>query len=339
MTHINRRQVLVQGTTLMAAPALVLPRYANAAEFTYKFGTNVPATHPLNVRAMEACERILKETNGQVQINVFPNNQLGNDADMLSQLRAGGLEFFTVSGVNVLSQLVPSASMWGLGFAWSSEDAVHKALDGELGRFLRAQFPKVGLMALDTVWSSGFRQMTNSVRPINSPEDLKGLKMRVPVSPLWTSLFKHLGASPASINFAETYSSLQTKVVDGQENPLAIIAIAKLHEVQKYCSMTNHMWDGWWCMTNQRVWDRIPEKARPIIAKHFNQAALEMRADGSKLNATLRPDLTSKGLVFNDPKLAAFREQLIKSGFYSEWKQKYGEEAWALLEKHTGKLG
>lgn len=339
MTHINRRQVLVQGTTLMAAPALVLPRYANAAEFTYKFGTNVPATHPLNVRAMEACERILKETNGQVQINVFPNNQLGNDADMLSQLRAGGLEFFTVSGVNVLSQLVPSASMWGLGFAWSSEDAVHKALDGELGRFLRAQFPKVGLMALDTVWSSGFRQMTNSVRPINSPEDLKGLKMRVPVSPLWTSLFKHLGASPASINFAETYSSLQTKVVDGQENPLAIIAIAKLYEVQKYCSMTNHMWDGWWCMTNQRVWDRIPEKARPIIAKHFNQAALEMRADGSKLNATLRPDLTSKGLVFNDPKLAAFREQLIKSGFYSEWKQKYGEEAWALLEKHTGKLG
>lgn len=339
MTHINRRQVLVQGTALMAAPALVLPRYANAAEFTYKFGTNVPATHPLNVRAMEACERILKETNGQVQINVFPNNQLGNDADMLSQLRAGGLEFFTVSGVNVLSQLVPSASMWGLGFAWSSEDAVHKALDGELGRFLRAQFPKVGLMALDTVWSSGFRQMTNSVRPINSPEDLKGLKMRVPVSPLWTSLFKHLGASPASINFAETYSSLQTKVVDGQENPLAIIAIAKLYEVQKYCSMTNHMWDGWWCMTNQRVWDRIPEKARPIIAKHFNQAALEMRADGSKLNATLRPDLTSKGLVFNDPKLAAFREQLIKSGFYSEWKQKYGEEAWALLEKHTGKLG
>ena len=339
MTHINRRQVLVQGTALMVAPALVLPRYANAAEFTYKFGTNVPATHPLNVRAMEACERILKETNGQVQINVFPNNQLGNDADMLSQLRAGGLEFFTVSGVNVLSQLVPSASMWGLGFAWSSEDAVHKALDGELGRFLRAQFPKVGLMALDTVWSSGFRQMTNSVRPINSPEDLKGLKMRVPVSPLWTSLFKHLGASPASINFAETYSSLQTKVVDGQENPLAIIAIAKLYEVQKYCSMTNHMWDGWWCMTNQRVWDRIPEKARPIIAKHFNQAALEMRADGSKLNATLRPDLTSKGLVFNDPKLAAFREQLIKSGFYSEWKQKYGEEAWALLEKHTGKLG
>ena len=244
MTSMTRRRALVRGAALASAPAFLLPRFARAAEFTYKFGTNVPATHPLNVRAMEACERILKETNGQVQINVFPNNQLGNDADMLSQLRAGGLEFFTVSGVNVLSQLVPISSMWGLGFAWPNDEAVNKALDGELGKFLRAQFPKVGLMAMDTVWSSGFRQITNSLRPINTPDDLKGLKIRVPVSPLWTSLFQHLGAAPASINFAEVYSSLQTKVVDGQENPLTIISIAKLYEVQKYCSMTNHMWDG-----------------------------------------------------------------------------------------------
>ena len=339
MTNITRRQALIRSSALVAAPALILPRSASAAEFNYKFGTNVPAAHPLNVRGVEACERILKETGGQVQINMFPSNQLGNDTDMLSQLRSGALEFFTISGVNVLSQLVPIASMWGLGFVWANDDAVHKALDGDLGKFLRGHFGKVGLLAMDTVWSSGFRQVTNSQRPITTPEDLKGLKMRVPVSPLWTSLFKHLGASPASINFAETYSALQTKVVDGQENPLAIISIAKLHEVQKFCSMTNHMWDGWWCMTNQKVWDRIPEKARPIIAKNFNQAALEMRADGIKLNATLRPELIAKGMVFNDPKLDAFRATLVKSGFYTEWRQKYGEEAWGLLESFTGKLG
>ena len=258
---------------------------------------------------------------------------------MLSQLRAGGLEFFTISGVNVLSQLVPISSMWGVGFAWQNDAAVHKAIDGELGKFLRDQFPKVGLLAMDTIWSSGFRQITNSVRPINTPDDLKGLKIRVPVSPLWTSLFKNLGASPASISFAETYSSLQTKVVDGQENPLAIISIAKLYEVQKYCSMTNHMWDGWWCMTNQKVWDRIPEAARPIIARNFNRAALEMREDGAKLNSSLRSEIAAKGLVFNDPKLDAFRATLVKSGFYAEWRQKYGEEAWTLLEKFTRKLG
>ena len=339
MTTINRRQALLGTAATMAAPALMLPRSARAAEFTYRFGTNVPAAHPLNVRAMEACERILKETNGQVQINVFPNNQLGNDSDMLSQLRAGGLEFFTVSGVNVLSQLVPVSSLWGMGFAWPDEETVHRALDGELGVFLRGQLPKVGLMALDTIWSSGFRQVTNSVRPINTPQDLNGLKMRVPVSLLWTSLFKHLGASPASISFAEVYSSLQTKVVDGQENPLAIISVAKLYEVQKYCSITNHMWDGWWCLTSQKLWDKMPASVRPIIAKHLNRAALDMRADGAKLNSSLRLELTTKGLTFNDSKQDAFRATLIKSGFYAEWKQKYGDEAWALLEKFTGKLG
>ena len=339
MSAVTRRRAVLSSAAVLAAPALISARNVRAAEFTGKFGTNVPATHPLNVRAMEAVERIAKETNGQVVINVFPNNQLGNDADMLSQLRSGALEFFTISGVNVLSQLVPISSMWGVGFAWANDDAVHKALDGELGKFLRAQFPKVGLLAMDTIWSSGFRQITTSTRAIGTPEDLKGLKMRVPVSPLWTSLFKSLGSSPTSINFAETYSSLQTKVVDGQENPLAIISIAKLFEVQKFCSMTNHMWDGWWCMTNQKVWDRIPEKARPIIAANFNRAAMEMRADGLKLNSSLRSELASKGLQFNDPVLEPFRQQLVKSGFYSEWRQKYGEEAWALLEKHTGKLG
>ena len=339
MNSINRRQAVVGSLAAVAAPALLTARPAHAAEFTYRFGTNVPAGHPLNIRANEAAERIAKETDGRVALQVFPNNQLGNDSDMLSQLRAGGLEFFTVSGVNVLSQLVPISSMWGVGFAWPNEDTVHKALDGDLGKFLRGQFPKVGLLAMDTIWSSGFRHVTNSSRPINTPDDLKGLKMRVPVSPLWTSLFKSLGASPASISFAETYSSLQTKVVDGQENPLTIISIAKLYEVQKYCSMTNHMWDGWWCMTNQKVWDRIPETLRPAIAKNLNRAALDMRADGTKLNASLRTELTAKGLIFNDPKLDAFRETLVKSGFYAEWRKKYGEEAWALLENYTGKLG
>lgn len=338
-SSINRRQALLGTAALAAAPALILPRRASANTQAYKFGTNLPATHPLNVRATEAAERILKETDGQVQISVFPSNQLGNDADMLSQLRAGALEFFTVSGVNVLSQLVPVSSIYGLGFAWSNEDAVYKALDGELGKYLHAQLAKVGLMPMEKIWGSGFRQITNSIKPIQTPDDLKGMRMRVPVSPLWTSLFKSLGAAPASINFAEVYSSLQTKVVDGQENPLSIISVAKLFEVQKFCSITNHMWDGFWCMTSRRVWDRIPEKARPVIARHFDRAAMDMRADTMRMNSTLRADLTARGMVFNEANPEPFRALLSKSGFYEEWRKKYGEEAWAMLEKHTGKLG
>ncbi|WP_435336195.1 TRAP transporter substrate-binding protein, partial [Klebsiella pneumoniae] len=113
-------------------------------------------------------------------------------------------------------------------------------------------------LAMERIWDNGFRQITSSTRPIAGPADLQGFKIRVPVSPLWTSMFKALDSAPASINFAEVYSSLQTKIVDGQENPLAIISTAKLYEVQKYCSLTNHMWDGFWFLANRRAWERLP---------------------------------------------------------------------------------
>ncbi|MDP3317683.1 MAG: TRAP transporter substrate-binding protein DctP, partial [Bosea sp. (in: a-proteobacteria)] len=157
-----------------------------------------------------------------------------------------------------------------------------------------------------------------------------------PVSPLWTSMFTAFQSAPASINFAEVYTALQTKIVDAQENPLAIISTAKLFEVQKYLSVTNHMWDGFWFLGNRRAWERLPEDLRAIVAKNLNAAAELERADVAKLNAGLREDLTSKGMVFNETKAEAFRDALRKAGFYADWKKKYGDEAWAILEKAVG---
>ena len=151
-------------------------------------------------------------------------------------------------------------------------------------------------------------------------------------------MFKALEASPASINFSEVYTSLQTKVVDGQENPLAIISTAKLNEVQKYCSVTNHMWDGFWFLANRRSWERLPEDVRAIVAKHINAAGVKERADVAILNASLQKDLADKGMVFNQARADTFRDRLRKAGFYSEWKEKYGAEAWALLERYSGNL-
>ena len=188
------------------------------------------------------------------------------------------------------------------------------------------------------IWDNGFRQTTTSTRPIVTPADFKGLKIRVPVSPLWTSMFKAFEAAPASINFNEVYSSLQTKVVEGQENPLAIISTAKLYEVQKYCSLTNHMWDGFWFLANRRAFESIPQDLRTIVVKHINAAGIAERADVAKLDAGLQSDLAAKGLTFNTPDPVPFRETLRKAGFYAEWKGKYGEEAWAILEKSVGKL-
>ena len=311
--------------------------HAQSAEFNYKYANNLPLTHPMNLRAKEMVDAIRAETRGRVDIQVFPNNQLGSDTDMLSQLRSGALEFFTLSGL-ILSTLVPAASITGIGFAFADYDAVWKALDGELGAYVRAQISKAGIVPMDKIWDNGFRQITSSTRPIVTADDLKGFKIRVPVSPLWTSMFKALEASPASINFAEVYSALQTKIVDGQENPLAIIATAKLYEVQKYCSITNHMWDGFWFLANGRAWEKMPADLRTIVAKHVNAAGVDERADVAKLNASLQKELTDKGLVFNQAKTETFRDKLRKAAFYEEWKGKYGNEAWALLEKYSGKL-
>ncbi len=311
--------------------------FAQKAEFSYKYANNLPVTHPMNVRAKEMADAIRTETKGRVDIQVFPNNQLGSDTDMLSQLRSGGIEFFTLSGL-ILSTLVPATSISGIGFAFGDYDAVWKAMDGDLGAYIRAQITKANLVPMDKIWDNGFRQITSSSKPIVSPADLKGFKIRVPVSPLWTSMFKAFDAAPASINFGEVYSALQTKVVEGQENPLAIISTAKLYEVQKYCSMTNHMWDGFWFLANGKAWERLPKDLQAIVARHINAAGMKERADVAELNASLQKDLMAKGLVFNQPKTQAFRDHLQKAGFYAEWKGKYGDEAWSILERSTGKL-
>src|ERR1700710_47175 len=310
---------------------------AQAAEFTYKYANNLPDSHPMNARAKEMAAAIKAETQGRFDLQIYPNNQLGSDTDMLSQLRSGGIEFFTLSGL-ILGTLVPSSQISGIGFAFPSYDAVWKAMDGELGAWIRAQIVKKDLVPMDKIWDNGFRQTTTSSHPIVGPEDFKGLKIRVPVSPLWTSMFKAFDASPASINFSEVYSALQTKIVEGQENPLALISTAKLYEVQKYCSLTNHMWDGFWFLANRRAWEKIPEDVRAIVAKNINAAAIKERGDTAQLNANLRGELEGKGLTFNQPDVTPFREKLRSAGFYSEWKGKYGDQAWALLEKSVGKL-
>lgn len=248
------------------------------------------------------------------------------------------MEFFTLSGL-ILATLVPAASINGMGFAFPNYDTVWKAMDGDLGAYVRGQIAKTNqLVAMEKIWDNGFRQTTTSTKPIKTPDDFRGMKLRVPPSPLWTSMFRAFDAAPASINFNEVYSALQTKIVDGQENPLAIISTAKLYEVQKYCSLTNHMWDGFWFLANKNAWERLPADMRTIVAKHVNAAGVNERDDVAKLNANLQQDLAGKGLVFNALDPAPFRDKLRSAGFYTEWKGKYGEEAWAILEKSVGKL-
>jgi tripartite ATP-independent transporter DctP family solute receptor len=335
MNKINRRTILAGAGAIIGAHAV--GGRAQAAEFTLKYGNDLPVSHPINKRAAEAVEAIRAETKGRLEIQIFPNSQLGGSTDMLSQVRSGALDIFTVG--SPLANLVPVSSISSIAFAFGNFDKVWAAVDGDLGAHIRQQVAStIGLVAFDRMWDNGFRQITTSNRPILVPNDLKGLKLRVPVSPLFTSMFRALGTAPTAINFVEVYTALQTKIVDGQENPLALIEAAKFYEVQKYCSLTGHMWEGFWMVANRRSWEQLPQDLRDTATRLLNQGAVKQREDMARLNATLESQLKEKGLIFNNVERKPFQEALRVAGFYSEWRQKYGEDAWKILERYSGSL-
>jgi tripartite ATP-independent transporter DctP family solute receptor len=335
MRKINRRYVLTGAGAVIGASTVV--GRAGAADFKMKYGNDLPAAHPINTRAREAVEAIKVETKGRLEIEIFPNSQLGSSTDMFSQVRSGAIDIFTIGSPIV--NAVPIAAISSIAFAFPTFDQVWAAVDGDLGAHVRRAIGSgINLIAFEKMWDNGYRQITTSSKPINGPEDLKGMKLRVPVSPLFTSMFKALGTAPTAINFVEVYSALQTRLVDGQENPLALIDTAKFYEVQKYCSLTSHMWEGFWMVANRRSFERLPEDLRATATRLLNEGAVKQRADMVKLNATLETELKAKGLTFNTVDKKPFQQALRTAGFYAEWKQKFGDDAWAILEKYAGGL-
>src|SRR6476619_91742 len=334
--QLSRRRLLAGAAAVPLCG--ILTHGARGAEFEYKLATGQDPTHPVNIRAAEALNRIREATGGKLDIKLFPANQLGSDTDLLSQVRSGSVEFFNLS-TSILSTFVPVAGILNTGFAFTDYDAVWKAMDGDLGTYMRAQIAKTPIMTVSRVWDNGFRQITSSQREIRTPDDLKGFKIRVPQAPMLTSLFKALDAGPAPINFNELYSALPTKVVEGQANPLAIIATARLYEVQKSCSLTGHVWDGYWVLGNKRAFDKLPADVQQVIKRELDKSATDQRVDVAKLNTSLMTDLKAKGINFVDVQQEDFRKKLASTGFYGEWKSKYGAAPWDLLEKVSGKLG
>jgi len=336
--QFSRRQCLragLAGSAAVAAPA-ILSRPARAAEFSYKLATTIPADHPLNQHARKAAKAIATQSGGRLQIDVFPDYQLGSSSSSLSQLREGSIELVTLSG-SVLSTLVPVTTIYNTAYAFADYDQVWRAMDGSLGDYLRKRISGAGIYAFDKHWDLGFRQITAS-KPIMSPEDLRGLKIRVPVAPLFLAAFKALGASPTAINFDELYTALQTKIVDGQENDLINIRVGRLYEVQKYCSMTGHIWDGYFTLANSQALHDLPDDLRGILESNLNTEAVAERETVKQTMLTVREELAKSGLSFVEPDRATFRAELSKSGFYAETRTKFGKEAWELLEATVGPL-
>ena len=233
----------------------------------------------------------------------------------------------------------PLASIENLAFAFKDRDTVFRAMDGDLGAVVRDDIAsKGGVVCLERIWENGFRDITTSTKPIHTAADLAGLKIRVSPGKIRIDTFQSLGASPTPIALSELYTSLQTHVVDAQENPLILINQQKFFEVQKYVSLSEHIWSGYWTLANADIWKRMGSGIQGTVSHEFSAATLLARNDMTSLNAAVADQLTRRGMKFNPVDKATFKQKLSDAKYYDRWKAEFGTPAWTALEKYANKL-
>ena len=316
--------------------SIAIPRYpAGAAEFTYKCSTDVTADHPIAARAIEYAAKITQASNGRLEIRVFPNQTLGGQNAIMGLLRTGAVEM-VVNYDAITETVVQVAGMSAIPFAFLTHQDAWKAMDGAFGKYIRAAIAKAGIYTMDRAWDAGFREVENSARPIRLPADMRGIKIRIPDSPIETGLFKTLGATPTAVNSNEMYGALQTHLVDGLDVPLVVLQVRKLYEVQKYVSYTHHMWTSYEMLVNNDAWQKLPRDLRDLTERNFNAAASATRDDALKADVQFEAQLKAQGMQFNPVDIPAFRTALKSAGFYAQWRDHYGAEAWTQLENAIG---
>jgi TRAP-type transport system periplasmic protein len=332
------RQGFVAGAAATFATIGIVRAPARAADFELKYGHDLPADHPVNVRSVQAFARIRAATKGRVNIKSFPTSQLGSDPAMIAQLRSGATEMLAMPGA-FLNAISVVAGIENLAYAFPNRETVFRAMDGDLGRIIRDDIGSKGIVVLDRIWENGFRNITTSTKPIRSAADLAGLKIRVSPGKIRVDTFQSLGASPTPIALSELYTSLQTHVIDAQENPLLLIEQQKFYEVQKYVSMSEHIWSGYWTLVNPDVWNKLGRDNQTIITREMGAATLAARNDNVLLNRSVRDKLARRGMQFNDVDKNSFKQKLAAAKYYERWKAEFGPKAWDALEKYANKLG
>ncbi len=318
----------------MAAAAVIGSTRARAAGFRYRLGSSQPLDSPNVMRLKEMADNVRAETGGRMQIDIFANGALGSDNAMLAALQKNELEMY-IAG-NVFGPLVPVTEMPGLPFTFKNPAEVFAALDGELGDTIRAELMAKGIYAFRRGFDNGFHHLTTSTKPIRTVDDLVGMKMRTPVQKMTVDFFESLGAKPMTFTLNRLYEVLKDHTVDAQTDPLGLIVLMKLYEVQTYLSLTNHWWSGFTLVANAQSWKALPPDLQAIMDRHAEAAALAQRQDIDRLNAGAVNMLRGKGMIVNEADTSGFRKHL--DAFYARWKNIYGAKAWNLLEARVGKL-
>ena len=290
---------------------------------TLMLGHGASPGNPRTIAAEAFAKMVAERTGGNVTIKIAGSEQLGNDVAMLTSLRTGALDL-TANSQGPAAGLVPEVAALGLPFLFPDSTAAYKVLSGPTGEELNKKFAALGMVPLDW-WDNGIRHITNSKRSIFVPADLKGLKIRTPADPMTVDIFQALGAATQQIAFGELYIALQQGVVDGQENPLANISSNKLHEVNKYISLSGHKWECTPFLMSQISVQKIKPNELEIIKAAAKEAGVIQRklmieTDGKLLAAYQ----ANPKVVVNQPDRAAF--QAATASVNDKWKAKpFGE--------------
>lgn len=267
-------------------------------EIKTKLGTSLPDSHPQTMGARKFAELVEQKSDGRIKIAVFSNGQLGSDQQMQAALR-GGTQEFTVPSTATLANLDKSFGIIGMPFSFASEAQADAVLDGPFGQSLLDRLPAVGMVGL-AFWENGFRNLTNSRRPVERVEDIRGLKVRTMQNTLYIDMFNGLGANAVPLAVTELFTALETRAVDGQENPYTVVHAQKFYDVQKYLSTTGHAYDALVLVASGKFWDRLSESDRQLLREVAREATLYQRQTSRELNAKLREELVGLGMQIND---------------------------------------
>jgi len=220
-------------------------------------------------------EIVEKDSKGRLEVQLFANSQLGDDTKMMTALRAGTLEM-TCPSTAPIAGLDKKWMVFDIPFLFPNEEIADKIVDGPIGQKLLTSLSSHGIKGI-AFWENGYRQLTNSVREVKAPADVKGLKIRTMENPVHLAAFRTLGANPTPMPFGELFTSLQQRTIDGQENPLTTIHLQKFYEVQKYTTLTNHFYSPFVFMFSQKIWDTLPKEDQEVIMKAGKEAGVYER--------------------------------------------------------------
>ena len=314
---------LVATVTVGCGGKSTAPQGSDKKEYTLKLGHNVTPGSDVDMGAQKFKELVEKKTNGQVKINVFPAAQLGSELDMVKNMGMGAIDI-VIPGDGIFGSYAPKFQALVVPFVFSSVEHMDKVYKGEIGKQLDAAFRSSTKSTVLAVWHRGPRNITAN-REIKTPDDLRGLKLRVTTIPIVVAAWTAMGANPTPIAFPELFVALQQGVVDGQENPLDLIYTSKFQEVQKYLVLTQHTYSPWLLMMNTDKYNSFP----PEIRKQIDEAAAEATTYQNSLvkesEAKYLKMLKDAGVKVIEVDKSLFTKRFIDNGVEQKLAEKYPE--------------